>query len=102
MQLEIFLATLTALVSFAYGSCDLGFCVSQFCPPSVGDVGYCLCNSPGSLYEVEANQCFISECHDENNEEALNSLVGSCCRTFLLYYSDEQRLILLHIPTTRF
>ena len=84
MQFEIFLATLTALVSLVSGACDLGFCVSQFCPPSVGDVGYCLCNSPGSLYEVETNQCFISECQNETNEESLNSLVGSCCRAFLL------------------
>jgi len=74
------LLTFNSLIALALASCDVSFCVSQFCPPSVGDVGWCLCkyDTGNTLYEVLL--CFEQEC-GQAADFYPNSNVTSCCGT---------------------
>jgi hypothetical protein len=76
----LFLFALNGFVSFAFASCNVAFCVSQFCPPSVGDVGWCLCNYHGGMELDEVTGCLSQECDGENTPDgAVISDVEGCC-----------------------
>jgi len=87
--LQLFIA-LNAFLSFASASCDLAFCVNQFCPPSVGDVGWCLCLYSAGTEISGVIECLDQECGTPTNING-NSLVATlesnalgCCGITLL------------------
>jgi hypothetical protein len=68
---------LFAFVSLVFASCDLPFCVNQFCPPSVGDVGWCLCGGGGNQIG-DVTYCLIQECGLDGAMYPAGNLTACC------------------------
>ena len=89
MILILSLFSLAWCISFVFGSCDWTYCAAQFCPPSVGDVGYCLCyfNNQTDIVETDIAQCVDEQCLDAPDSvfDAQHSAVYACCGEFVNY-----------------